>query len=269
MWASQTTPEQVVSNLALWLRPFGLTNPPPWLRSENADRAIRHVGLLVVSAGVTIILFQYFNVEKMALGPKVGFAIGCLFVGGSILWSFFDHPTTPPVTPDPAKAKATTGERGDVLLLEINARGLEGVNFNLGAYKYGRFEIVADDVVPQTDGTGVYLLAGDDAGWNTVGYDTHIVGGNNASEYPILAEDLAANPGRPGNFKITLFRPLVAGGERRISFNSYVFSRAGTYSKREGEIFFKHLSEPITQVTIRMDNSKILSGVFRLYGRND
>lgn len=152
-------------------------------------------------------------------------------------------------------------------LVEIDAKGRNYVRFELGKYDYQDFKITIEDFIPQIEGNELYLHAGDDAGLWTVGYS--ILNLNEAEKEegePVLAENLASNPTRSGQIEIILYRPFIVGAERRISFKSYVYTQLKMYSKKEGEIMFKHSLEPITQIQIFIGKGNILSGVFRLYG---
>jgi hypothetical protein len=52
MWAARVEPKEVVSRWAQWAKAFGLRNPPEWLKSDNADRIIQRVGLILILAAV-------------------------------------------------------------------------------------------------------------------------------------------------------------------------------------------------------------------------
>lgn len=152
-------------------------------------------------------------------------------------------------------------------LVEIDAKGRNYVRFELGKYDYQDFKITIEDFVPQIEGNELYLNAGDDTGLWAVGYS--ILNLNEAEKEegsPVIAEYLASNPARSGQIEIILYRPFVAGAERRISFKSHVYTQLKMYSKKEGEIMFKHSLEPITQIQIFVGKGNILSGIFRLYG---
>lgn len=154
-------------------------------------------------------------------------------------------------------------------LAEIDAKGMNCVNFELGKYDYQDFKITIEEFIPQIEGNKLYLYAGDDAGLWVVGYS--ILNLNEAEKEegePVLAENLASNPTRPGQIEIQLYCPFIVGEERRISFKSYVYTQSKMYYRKEGEIMFKHSLEPITQIQIIIGKGNILSGVFRLYGIN-
>jgi hypothetical protein len=68
--------------------------PPRWLKSDDADRTIRHIAFGTVAACVAVLLANYFDVFNMRLLQKLLFGIGCLAVLGAITWSL--------LTPDKA-----------------------------------------------------------------------------------------------------------------------------------------------------------------------
>jgi hypothetical protein len=86
MWGTQVGPKQVVSHAAEWAAAFGIKNPPAWLRSESADRFIRHTALVILLVSVLGVAAPHIDLEKIQLGPKILFGISFLGMVGAIIW---------------------------------------------------------------------------------------------------------------------------------------------------------------------------------------
>jgi hypothetical protein len=97
MWATQVTPQQAVSHASEWTRTFGLREQPHWLKSENADRVIRHVGALLLAGCLLFLLFGLLELGKADVGLKLLFGIGCAGVIGTIILHLF----FPDIAPQP------------------------------------------------------------------------------------------------------------------------------------------------------------------------
>jgi len=97
MWATQVTPQQAVSHVSEWAKTFGLRDQPHWLKSENADRVIRHVATLLVAGCVIYGVFEIGQLGNADLGIKVLFGIGCLGIVAAVLW----HLIFPDKVPQP------------------------------------------------------------------------------------------------------------------------------------------------------------------------
>jgi hypothetical protein len=70
MYATQVGPKQAVSHAAEWAFTFGVKNPPDWLKSQDADRVLRHVGWLLLVVCLLAWSAQYFDVGSMPLKTK-------------------------------------------------------------------------------------------------------------------------------------------------------------------------------------------------------
>jgi hypothetical protein len=91
MWASQVGPKQVVSHAAEWVCAFGIKNPPGWLKSENADRAVRHVAAIVILIWFAGLVFV-FDIGAFQVGQKLLIAFGCLTILVAIVWRLISPP---------------------------------------------------------------------------------------------------------------------------------------------------------------------------------
>jgi hypothetical protein len=89
MWATQVGPKQAISHAADWAVVFGCKNPPYWLRSENADRVLRHTGALILLVSVLYLSSQWIGIGNMRLGSKILFGIGAGALVGAIFWNLF------------------------------------------------------------------------------------------------------------------------------------------------------------------------------------
>lgn len=88
MWATQVGPKQVISHAAEWACTFGVRNPPNWLKSENADHVIRHVGLLLLLGWLLSAALSNIDIATMKLLPKILIAVGCLLAATGFAWNF-------------------------------------------------------------------------------------------------------------------------------------------------------------------------------------
>lgn len=110
MWMTQVGPKQAVSHVAEWACTFGAKNPPLWLQSGTADRAVRHAAGIVLVIWVAGFVFV-FDIGSLTVGQKLLFAIGCLLIVGAIVWRIVDFSVTPhqpdipsrPVVPSPTE----------------------------------------------------------------------------------------------------------------------------------------------------------------------
>jgi hypothetical protein len=54
MYASQVGPDQAASNLSLWVKKFGIEDPPQWLKQKSADRKVRRWALIALGCLLVI-----------------------------------------------------------------------------------------------------------------------------------------------------------------------------------------------------------------------
>jgi len=97
MWAARVPPEQAASSLAGWARVLGFRNPPAWLKTQAADRAVRHAAGVVLVLLCLAGLFLFLGAGAMQIGPKVTLVVGFVCIASAITWNYFqpDEPATP------------------------------------------------------------------------------------------------------------------------------------------------------------------------------
>lgn len=111
MWGTQVGPKQAISHTAEWAQTFGVKEPPRWLKSEDADRTIRHIAFGTIAVCVALLLANYFDVSSMRLMQKFLFGVGCFAILGAIAWSL--------VSPDKAIDTAATLKSDIPFLIEF------------------------------------------------------------------------------------------------------------------------------------------------------
>ncbi len=143
------------------------------------------------------------------------------------------------------------------------------MGFTLERYEFEDYKIVLDNFVPKKEWVDLYILVGDEAGFNCGPNDYTYLPLNQVeteSSRIVVAENLAANKQRPGQMEITLYRPQESGTEKRISFSSYTYNAKDMYSRHEGTAIFKGFLTPVTQIRILVSTGGIHSANVRLYG---
>ena len=127
MWGTQVGPKQAVSHAAEWAMTFGVKNPPSWLQSENADRFIRHIALLILIFSVCCLIAPHINLEKIQLGPKLLFGLSLAGIVGSIIWNLVaGYSPTVAISP---KAEITATAPHPDLVLKVNIETRTGNTF--------------------------------------------------------------------------------------------------------------------------------------------
>ena len=104
MWATQVPPRQAVSNLSEWLRAIGYESQPPWLRSRDADRVVRHLGGVAFLFLILVGLYLFVGVVDLALWRQAALVAAFALVAFAILQNLSSlserSQETAPVAPD-------------------------------------------------------------------------------------------------------------------------------------------------------------------------